>query len=297
MYTRKQLQIAQCSRLRMKFFRNTVIYAFKFKWMVIHKPHHIFFIFFFCNRTGTENQHSARFHILCCLIKDRSLENDQFIFFLGCRAVFDLRFLAYHTVTGTRYICKNNICLAFGFYIKQRSILYFCLHIDRTCSLNIFFDQIYLVLADIACVYCTKSFHLITHMKTLATRCSTHVNDIISSGRICNLRHKHGTYILYKDFSLNKCIQRQNMVISGNTLCIRKIWSRFDGNALIFQAVTNFINRIQICTAANRDRFFPEEICKHFFGNFLAVIFQPAIYKLLRHGITNGQITDKILFS
>ena len=102
MYTRKQLQIAQCSRLRAKFFRNTVIYAFKLKWMVIHKPHHIFFIFFFCNRTGTENQHSARFHILCRLIKDRSLENDQFIFFLGCRAVFDLRFFAYYTITGLR---------------------------------------------------------------------------------------------------------------------------------------------------------------------------------------------------
>ena len=65
MNARKQLQISKCSCLRSKFVRNILINAFKLKRMIIHKPHHIFFIFFFCNGTGTENQHaSAVSHIL-----------------------------------------------------------------------------------------------------------------------------------------------------------------------------------------------------------------------------------------
>ena len=182
--------------------------------MIVHKPHHVLFIFFFCNRTCTEYQYSSRFYIFCCFVQDRSLEDHKFFFLLCCRTIFDFRFFADHTISGTRHIRKDNICFAFRFHIKYGCILYLCLYIDGIQSLNVFFNQVYLILTDVAGVYRSKTFHFISYMEAFSSRCCTHIDNIVTFLRIGNLGNQHRTDVLYNHFPLNKCIQCKNMIIS-----------------------------------------------------------------------------------
>ena len=88
------------------------------------------------------------------------------------------------------------------------------LHINAVCSVNILFDHIHFILADIACIYCSVISHFICNMETLSTRCCAHIYHIIPFLRICNFCHQHGAYILHLDFPLYKCIQCKNMASS-----------------------------------------------------------------------------------
>ena len=99
MHTGQKLQIPKAGSLGSQFFRNKFINAFQLKWMVIQKPHHIFFVFFFCYGTGTENQYTSWFYIFCCFVQNISLEDHQFLFFLCCGTVFDLRFLTNNAIS------------------------------------------------------------------------------------------------------------------------------------------------------------------------------------------------------
>ena len=265
--------------------------------MVVHKPHHIFFVFFFGDRTGTEDQNAARLHILCCLVQNVSLEDHQFFLFLCSRTIFDLWFLTDHTVAGTWYICKYDICLALRFHIEHCRILHMCLYIDGVGAVDIFLDQFNLIPADISCIHGSKAFHLVSQMNALTARCRTHVDDIITFLRVCDLGNKHGAYILCHDLTLDKCIQCKNVVIIRNPECIRKIRRRFYLYTLVSEAFAGLLYRIQICTAAYSDWFFFQKIRQHLLCDFLAIIIQPAQNKWFRHGISDRKITDQIYLS
>ena len=110
MYAWKQLQISKSRCLRMQFLWKIRIQAFQLKRIILQKPHHILFVFFFCNGAGTEDQFSSWLHIVGCTVQNGSLQDYDFLLFLRSNPDYDLRFLADDAIAGAGNICDHNVC-------------------------------------------------------------------------------------------------------------------------------------------------------------------------------------------
>ena len=139
---------------------------------------------------------------------------NQFFLCIRIHFIFQIRLFTKYTKSRTRQICDQNICLLLRCFVVYRCILTHSFYIIYAYTRNIITDQIYLVRCQIPCFYMSLSCKLICQMQRLATRCCTHIDNILVLFRICPFRHFHRTDILYLEMSRSEAFQCSQIIIS-----------------------------------------------------------------------------------
>ena len=163
-------------------------------------------------------------------------------------------------------------------------------------SLDVLLDQSHLVLREISRLDHSASTQKFRKMRTLASRCSADIDNIIILLRIRRLRDAHRTDILHIEPAVLKRGEPRQMVKFRDYKRIRNLFDPLCLYAFLLQTLLQFLRRTFLRIRADRNSGRRRKCLQHRLRLFISVIRRPAVNDPLWNRIFYAVIREPDFF-